>query len=249
MEVKYRDIIQKTRKKDVVVQKRDLDILRFLFEMKLSDAEQLARALFIKPTGGMVSLKVVKRRLQYLADASLILAKRKPHSPDFFYRLSNKGLKYLSTLGLINNLKPKRLRPHEYFHDHRMVDFRLLLARAHEFVSEVRVREHFNFFKGVTSIPDALYKNEDGAWVALEYERARKDKRRYDEKISNLVRLIRSRYKEEITFKKIHIVCEFDSVFRQVKDIAEVYQPIVLVETSKTFFSRLGEGRIHNERK
>jgi hypothetical protein len=209
--------------------------LKYLFEMKVADADLIADASFKNRLDGAAwpCDKNIKRRLRLLCNEKLILAQRMPFSPEHYYTLASKGMKLLQAAGFLANPKIRKLRPSELSHDLIVAKLRNQMMEsgiATEWVSEVLIRERFNFFKSVRLIPDALYRNAEGQWVALEFERARKDKRRYDEKLQNLVRLIRSRYKEEITFHKVHVVCEFEYVQKQIEDIAYIYQPLVHVE-------------------
>jgi hypothetical protein len=234
---------------------RDLKVLKLILQQKAVNRQHLLQTLFQNRADGLMRVSdiYVKRRLNILASHGLILKTTEPYGRQKVYCISRKGVGLLAEHDPNISINTKAYRPKafEIAHTLKLMDLRVLLTQtgvALDWIPERFIRSTLNLpnFVDDQGIPDALYLDTDSNWVALEYERARKDKGRYETKLSRLMDLIRNGADSEIRPKKILFICEFDLVFRQIFSLAMPYFPFVEVMTFEELNRKLLKGEVHS---
>lgn len=217
---------------------RDVEICKFILEMKFSTAKEIYRRFFQFTLLGTQStgIRAALKRLMILEKRGLLSAKTYFQSKQKIYFATQKSLK------LISALRPASILPYPiknvdirtFEHDDLLIKLRGILEGrfgAKDWISEKVLREFPELCSDLeeSQIPDAIYVNAEGEKIAFELEISLKSPSNYREKIRRYINYLRSN-KTDKAFSKIHFVCTKDIVKKHLDSEARIYQEIFKIE-------------------
>lgn len=247
------DVVEKTpnqKFQNLRITSRDIDMLRFICEMKFAGVAEVHNRFFEKLHCGSENsaIRWAQQRLSQLEKGGFLLRSRMNGHPRSLFTTTYRGWKIVSAK------YPSEVIPYPsrgvdirtYFHDKFILESRIQMENQGEvqvWISEKVLqktgKQHFGIQQKF--IPDAVYQTKSGEWIAFEVEIATKARDRYREKIKYYVQFIRSRAGDPQMFKKVRFLCLRKSVFEILKNETSLYGPLFEVELCLT--SNSGEVR------
>lgn len=219
----------KGKRKKIILQKRDLEVLGFVAEMKFSLASHVLRAKFQSTKSGGIRTSdfYVKRRLSALSKNGYLKRIVRPDFFEYLYLITPTGFrsfyKLLPHKHLDEGYFPKpsyKLNSDQFHHDLKVIEIRLALEEkwgVRDWVSENKIKMNFKIFSKMKEefLPDALFSSKSNEVWALEFENSIKAKLRYDQKIQNYSQMIRS---GGCPFVKVLYVSEHKSILQLLRE-------------------------------
>lgn len=217
----------KTRKKassliGVRIVNRDLEILRYLLQMKFSSVDEIHRKFF---PGSIAksranAFRTTRDRLAILKRLGLITTTQSLFSRRQYFLCTWKGY-YAVAREWDKFALPKpvlRIDIRTFDHDVAVQDFRLSLEESSGQIDWISERElksgHPDFPSlGGAFTPDGGYRLPSGECVAFELEISQKARNRYIEKVSRYVDLFRNDEDFRTKVTKVHVLCLRQTVF------------------------------------
>ncbi len=211
---------------------KDLEILEFILKMKFANVEDIQKRFFRFKKSGEISncLRWAQFRLSLLTKHNL-LNRVANLGPRLFYTVTSDGYYLLkrmkSTSSFCKPIDEIDIRTFE--HDHQLIQIRNYLEQnenVSEWVSDRELSESIELRSQLPGDcrPDAIFKTSDNLKVALELEKARKSKDRYQQKIRSYIKLITETDKDSRAFDQVYFVCETKPVLELIKYQCELYQ-------------------------
>lgn len=234
--------------KQLKLTKRDVDICRFLLDMKFSSVEEIHQKFFKVTLLGNESrgLRAAWRRLQTLEKLGFIKAL---HHFKFLKRF------YIPTLAaykLVSENFPSEIIPYPtksidirtFEHDLEVIRTRLHLENikeANSWKSDRLLRSlpEFSSLIEKKNVPDGVYIDPQSKRVCFEYERATKAKERYRTKIKTYVNEIRRESSTRL-FEKVFFLCENPHVAKILEEEAKIYGSLFKIQTIAEFSKEKG---------
>lgn len=217
---------------------RDVEICKFILEMKFSTVEEIHKRFFKLTLLGTTSagIRVAQSRLMILEYRGLLVSKNYFHNKRKIYFPTIKALKLVSTL------RPASLLPfpiknvdiRTFEHDYLLLKLRILLEErfgARDWISDKLLREFPELCADLdeSQIPDAIYVNPEGEKIAFELEISLKGLAKYREKIRRYVNIIRQEPGKR-PFDKVYFVCAKDIVKKHLDGETKIYQQLFKIE-------------------
>lgn len=217
---------------------RDLEILRFVIEMRFSSVEAVFKKFFyVTRTEAVAKSQAwAQKRLSQLEKAKFLSA---------VYNFADRTKYFSGTLKAyyaLSNLNPQLslVKPtggvdqRTFGHDRTLLDLRIQFedrALAKDWISDRQLRATPELTGGLsgTYVPDAIYTTPSGEKVALELEISTKAKDRYREKVKRYVYLLRSS-KEVKPFQRVQFICATEVVKRHLERETKLYPEYFSVE-------------------
>lgn len=228
-------------KEGLILTKRDLSVLHFVFQMRFASSMQIMKACFAETLLGKTrsSDLYIKRRLAQLVAGNFLSCGRPPSikTQKYYYRITRLGLSVLQgDLVTYEITKVPEIKFSNFDHDSHVIDCRISLekqGRATEWTPEFEIKARYNAFADLPAkyIPDALFINKLGELTALEMEISRKAKVRYEDKIQKYVSIVRSHFNEEIKFKRVLYVAKHKDVFNLLSEMTRIHADIFRIES------------------
>lgn len=219
-------------KQKIKVRPRDMEILKFLLEMKFSSLEEIHVKFFRDTRFGLksTSLRWVRERVAALIEAGFVRAVAGIFKKTLYVATQRSYLYLKNSFGVDKCCRPiQEIDKHTLNHDLTLVQVRLELEEKSSglsWISEKYMMDHSQVFAGFTSEfrPDAIYSIKGNSQIALELELARKSKKRYQEKIKRYSNLLMSSSSNP-TFEKIHFICSDLRVLEILKEETQLFEP------------------------
>lgn len=225
---------------------KDLEVMKFLMEMKFSSVQELHFKFFRKLRNGKESHSLwwAKERLQTLWKNNYLKKEFCRFGKEIYFLPTKKAQLLISRkYPEIENLRAsEKIDPKFFDHDKTIVKLRLEIEEAEKvkkWISDKELHVNIGLFQGLekTNIPDGIFIKEDGAKVAIEVEIARKCRTRYLEKINKFVQIMRSG-NGEAPFHKVIYFCAKESVYRTLKNETRIYGDLFTVIHGLTYLNR-----------
>ena len=210
---------------------KDLEVMKFLLEMKFSSVQDLHFKFFRKLRNGKESHSLwwAKERLQTLLKNNYLKKEFCRFGKEIYFLPTRKAQllvsrKYPET----ENLRAsEKIDPKFFDHDKTILKLRLAIEEketVERWVSDKELHVNVGLYSGLekTNIPDGIFETRDGQRVAVEVEIAKKCKSRYLEKINKFVQIMRSG-NESSPFQKVIYFCAKESVYRILRDETKIY--------------------------
>lgn len=227
--------MEKKRAGGVVVTQRDLEVLRYVLEMKFASSDELFFRFFeTRPSGEKAtSQEFMRRRLIELEEVGLLKRERL----DFYagvHFLATKTARHLLQQAFPSQyfLKPiSKVNGVHFLHDSMVArcrrEFELSLGIT-EWISDHSLKSLSPKLFGLESrfSPDGVYRLPSGERVAFELEIARKRTVLYEEKIFRFVKAIREGRDNTNMFTQVHFRCVDPWVAKCLKKMTSMYGPI-----------------------
>lgn len=234
----------------VELTERDFGIFEFILDMKFARVSDIFTKFFSKTLAAedAKSEAWAKKRLFQLEQARFLRSTYSNMDSEKYFTTTLKAYHALS------NMYPERTltKPIKGFdqrtltHDRLVIDWRLDCERklgAVDWISDRRLKSHVAHAFGLssTNVPDGIYRLPSGEIVAFELEIAQKARVRYRDKIEQYVRLIRERREDPQMFKRVCFLCLKSTVAKILKDEANMYGDLIVVEMADpSFVSKKG---------
>lgn len=211
---------------------KDIEVLDFILKMKFANVEDIHERFFKKKKTGEVStcLRWAQFRLSLLTRHKL-LKRFSNFGTRYFYMTTDEGYYFLKRSKKIKSLcKPlDEIDIRTFEHDHQLVQIRSKLENEGEASNWISDRELSENTELKTNLPfdcrpDAIYVSRNGERIALELEKARKSKDRYQQKIRTYIKLMTESSDSTRPFERVYFICESASVLELLKYQAELYQ-------------------------
>lgn len=169
----------KAKTKNIILQDRDYEVLRYILEQKFLSREQVTKWFYKSPFMSQVRLRELGL-LRYLKKEPVAL-----NSKDHFL-ITGLGLMALAERG-VNGIRPaKSIDIRFYFHDRTVTDIRLLfedIGLAKDWKSERVLKAEIGSFLSARQagkkIPDGMFLSPAGKRIAFELELVPKENSRY----------------------------------------------------------------------
>lgn len=212
---------------------RDIEILKFLLEMKFSTLEELHRKFFRETRDGIesTSLRWARERLALLIGAGFVKTETQIFKKTLYLATQR------SYLYLKNSFPEQEFcRPtgeiDKYTLDHDLTVLRLRLDlegnnQVSTWTSEKYLIDNNQSYSGFTSDfrPDGIYLSTDQKRIALELELSRKGKKRYQEKIKRYTQMLLSPHADKV-FESVHYICRDSSTLEIIRSETTLFQPL-----------------------
>lgn len=225
----------------LVLTKRDLSVLHFVFQMRFASSLQIMKACFSETLKGNLRTSdlYIKRRLAQLVAGKFLSCGRPPSvkTQKYYYKITRLGLSVLTgDLVTYEINRVPEIKFSNFDHDSHVIVCRIALekkGRATQWTPEFEIKAKFNAFANLPAkyIPDAIFINKLGELTALEMEISRKAKSRYEDKIQKYVSIVRSHFNEEIKFKRVLYVAKHKDVFNLLSEMTRIHADIFRIET------------------
>lgn len=208
--------LKKNRSEKLRVTERDLNIIRFVIDMKFASIENIHLMFFYETKIGDTSNSLIwtKQRIRKLVNFGFL--KYDNHiSKTKTIIATTKGYLYLKNSHTDSPvIRPSSfLDSRTYNHDLKVNNFRCELEKFKliSFWTSERQISESSFYQNIFSKefrPDGIYTDRNGIKVAFELEISRKSKPRYKLKIKKYIDLILKNQNNFSVFDKVHYVCE-----------------------------------------
>lgn len=217
---------------------RDLEIIRFVSEMKFAPLDMIFAKFFRRTVFGetAVSLAWTRRRLSQLERAGFIEGLYSFSERTRLYRGKMKGYYALKQVYPESEL----VKPIEGFdqrtfrHDLMVSEFRVwceenLGIRSWYSEKLIKSASGMSAWFGSEYIPDGIYElSSTGERLAFELELSVKAKSRYQDKIRKYIQIMRD--KEKSPIGRVHFVCEEESVIKRLELETRLYPELFIIE-------------------
>ena len=175
----------------MILTKRDLEVVRFVLNMKFATIDDIHRKFFRNKQDGTVSesLWYARERLRDLVAEGFLSTERYRFENKCYYVGTKYGYKAVLGLMITDDMTAKpihRIDVRTFDHDRKVMQVRLFLEE-HEKVTKwqsdrqlkMLYTDHYSLRGNRDSAPDGLYYDAEGRLIAFEYEIAQKSKKRY----------------------------------------------------------------------
>ncbi len=231
------------RKEGLRITARDLEILKFVLEMKFSIIPDIQMKFFCCGQNGQSSKSLIwtKQRIQKLVAVDFLKFEHQASiknpivaTPKGYFFLKNS----LSKSELCRPLFSIDNRTFE--HDLQVSKLRIQMEcteKASDWISERQLcdnSEYSNYFSNEYR-PDGIYTSETGQKVAFELEIARKSKSRYQQKIRRYIDLLLNQNMKSKPFDLVHYVCDKPEVLNILESDSQLFRPFFKFELLSKF--------------
>lgn len=228
--------------------KRDVEILKFILDMKFVCVPQVHQMFFKNKIGGGESKShwYARERLRELVKCNFLKVVRYRMDGKNYYLGTRKCYEYLNeNYADVNVAMPvSDIDIRTFEHDAKVCNARIFLETTsvvHGWKSERFLKKKAFYENGKLArviAPDGIYTDDSGRQVAFEYEISKKSEGRYREKIEKYVRIMRSGdSKNAIHFSHCRFVCENEGVYGALVALTKIYGGLFSVERSEAFFA------------
>lgn len=215
-----------------ILTSRDVDISKFLLEMKFASVEEIHKKFFKVTLLGLESrgFRAAWKRLNILEELGFIKALHHFQFLKRFYIPTSKAYH------LVQNKYPdlplpypsKNIDIRTFEHDLKVTEFRINIENSKQgfnWISDklIRCTNEYNLLKQSNLIPDGIYINSQNEKICFEYEKSVKAKARYQLKIKAYVKIMRSIDSNQKLFDKALYVCENLKVFEFLTNETKIY--------------------------
>lgn len=223
----------------VELTKRDFEILEFMLDMKFASAREVFEKYFKETLSGEAAKSIAwaKKRLLQLERGGFLRAIYSFYDSTRYYVVTRKGYQTLVSI-----LPEKEFTNYSggfdlrtFIHDREVLFERLRIEstlQASNWISDRRLRAGHGSIFGFSGhyIPDGVFTLPSGEKEAVEIEISRKSTRKYRDKISRYVKLIRERRGDPSMVKRVRFRCYQSFVFNAIQEIARIHPETILVE-------------------
>lgn len=210
----------------MIIQKRDLEILKWGLEMRFMDIEMVHRSFF---DGDNPSMSTARNRIRVLKNEGYLKKVLGfDGSTKSYYLVTRKSFNFLKINYpdelLVSPLK--KFSAHSFEHDRRVSLCRIELeksGRAKNWQSERRLKAEFakrSIKIARDHMPDAIFESKIGMKCAFELEISPKTHKRYQEKIDKFTEIIDQK---DSLFGLCLFVVETDFSFRKLNELTKPY--------------------------
>jgi hypothetical protein len=214
---------------------RDAELIEFCAQMKFASIPQMYERFFGKTLNGQPSKSdwYARERITALTESGFLKSNESFTRVNRYYTATAKGYQAAQEVMPFRELtKPAGgfdLRT--FVHDRELIEMRLEMERDGQIQTwlsdrKLRMGKAQDFRLSSEFIPDAIVKNTDGTYHAIELEIAYKSRERYREKVQFFLKLIREQDATLPSIVKVKYVCVKDSVFKMLKDETSAYGEI-----------------------
>ncbi len=233
----------------LVLTERDLEIIKFICEMKFSSIDEIYFKFFKTLKNGSESKSKwwARERLADLVKNNYLTKLYSFSDRKAYYLGSVKG--YLKTLKCCPSdflVKPLIKIDHATFdHDKLVLQIRLQYEENQKITDWVSDRK-LQSMQGVHSLlgegntPDGIYTTAENEKIAFELELSVKAKARYEQKIRKYISIIRDHKNNIEAFKKVHFIVGSDVAYKYLVQYSKLYKDFFMIE--KTNISDLKNG-------
>lgn len=224
----------------IVLTDRDLEIIKFILEMKFCSVNDIHQRFFKVNPSGTESLtnRSAYRRLLLLEVNDYLVSCKCHITGEKLYFPSAKGYYLIlrsNTLSGSISYPIKKIDYRTFEHDHKLIQIRYDLERSEnvkDWKSDryLKSKTEFNELSALNIVPDAIYSNSYGENIALELELTLKSKERYKLKIKSIVDYIRGLNSETKAFQKVRFLCGKKSIFETLSKETKIYSKYFQIE-------------------
>lgn len=215
------------------LRQRDIEILKFLLEMKFSTLEVIHQKFFRETRDGAesTSLRWARERLALLIASGFIRSETALYKKTLYLATQRSFLYLRNSFPEQNFCRPiGEVDKYTLDHDLTLLNLRLDLERKKKvssWTSEKLLIDHAQDFTGFTSEfrPDGIYLSAEGKKVAVELELARKSKKRYQEKIKRYIDLLMKDGSQK-SFECVHYICREKQILELIRSETLLFQPL-----------------------
>lgn len=225
---------QAKEKENILIQDRDIEILKFCLEMKFSGIESLNEMYF---DSGSIDMFAARKRVQKLEASQLLKSvKLLSGTPKKFYIVTPKGHREIQAKFSLAALpKPvTKLSVVTFQHDLGVLQSRMLLekqGRATHWKSERLLKSQAELLTGKLSrdfMPDGIFTSKQNKICAFEYENKPKTEKQLLEKILRLNAVISD---PDPVFEACLFVTSTESLRIKIKKITDNYSKKFVVQS------------------
>ena len=226
-------------KYNLILTERDLEIIKFICEMKFSSIDEIYFKFFKTLKNGSESKSKwwARERLTDLVKSNYLTKLYSFSGRKAYYLGSVKG--YLKTLKCCPSdflVKPLMKIDHATFeHDKLVLQIRLQYEASQKITRWVSDRK-LQSIQGIHSIlgegntPDGIYTTAENEKIAFELELSVKAKARYEQKIRKYISIIRDHKDNIEAFKKVHFIVASDVAYKYLVQYSKLYKDFFVIE-------------------
>ncbi len=231
LDISYPQISRKITQSSLQITARDLEILKFITEMKFSTVQNIYLRFFKMNFNGIEchTLRSAYRRLLILEDNKFLISTKNFLTAEKIYLSTAKSYFLLikDNIDLRLPYPAKKLDHRTYEHDHHLILIRQHLEQTEKITDwqsdrYIKIRPEYSDLGSLNISPDAIYINPENQKIALELEMTLKSKERYRTKIKNVVLYLRSQNQPK-SFQKIRFLCSKKSIFETLNHETKIY--------------------------
>jgi hypothetical protein len=247
-EFKIENINNTNQKKNLnhhlILTERDLEIIKFICEMKFASIDEIYFKFFKTLKNGSESKSKwwARERLTDLVKSNYLTKLYSFSDRKAYYLGSVKG--YLKTSKRYPPdflVKPLMKIDHSTFeHDKLVLQIRLHYETNKKIADWISDRK-LQFTQGVHSLlgegntPDGIYTTSENEKIAFELELSVKAKLRYEQKIRKYISIIRDRKNDIEVFKKVHFIVSSEVAYKYLVQYSKLYKDFFLIEKTNIF--------------
>lgn len=217
----------------IILTNRDLEIIKFINEMKFSSLDEIHFKFFKTLKDGTESKSQwwARERLSDLAKAKYIIKRYSFNERKSYYLGTMKG--YLALLKRYPSdvsVKPlAKIDFSTFDHDKLVMQIRLQYEQQgviKNWISDRMLQSMGGAHKvlGEGNTPDGIYTTTDDEKIAFELELTQKAKSRYEQKIKKYVSIIRENKNNNDVFKKVHFIACSDKILEHLSHYSKLYK-------------------------
>ena len=227
-------------KANVKLTKRDMEICKFLLEMKFASVEEIHKKFFKITLLGFESkgFRPAWKRLQNLESLGFIKALHHFQFLKRFYIPTLKGYNLIRNCYSSDEIPypSKNIDIRTFDHDLRVTEVRLALENKFHISKwkSDRLLRSLNEYSSLIRqnlVPDGIFLTSDNKRVCFEFEKATKAKSRYLSKIKAYVSIMREQNSKLKLFDTVLYVCENKIVFEYLCKETKIYGELFKVQT------------------
>lgn len=232
-------------KSQMILTNRDLEIIKFILEMKYSSVEDIYQRFFKINFLGLESLtnRAAYRRLQLLEENGYLTSSRNFIVNEKIYLATPKSYYLLlntSTSELFISYPLKKIDHRTFDHDHMLVEIRHKLESLEKvncWKSDryLKSTNEFSDLNSLNIVPDAIYADADDQKFALELELTLKSKERYRAKIKSVVEYLRKIEPKPKAFQKVRFLCKTKAILESITNESRLYSKYFQIELLAPF--------------
>ncbi|CAN5712234.1 hypothetical protein BH10BDE1_BH10BDE1_03370 [soil metagenome] len=216
----------------VVLTSRDLDVFKFILEMRYATHAELFNRFFKVTHAGAeaTSPEFMRRRLIALESSGLLARAKTIFVQEKCYLANERTRKILQDRNPEEYFPRPTTHVHEvnFFHDQMVLKARKEFERdlgITDWISDHSLKSLAPKLFGLQSkySPDGVYRLPDGKRVAFEFENAKKNRRLYFEKIQKLKSAMDYGSDNSNMFSSVHFRCVSQAVFNMIKEETQRY--------------------------
>lgn len=225
--------VKVSRMPKMKIRSRDVEILKFLLEMKVSTLEEIHRKFFRETRDGIpsTSFRWARERLALLIGSGFVRTETAVIKKTLYLGTQRSYLYLKNSFPEQEFCRPTGdVDKYTLDHDLTLVQVRLDLEKRNEvsgWVSEKHLIDHSQEYSGFTTDfrPDGIYQSVENKKVALELELARKTKKRYQEKIKRYTQMLLCADSKR-PFESVHYICRDKSIQEIIRSETLLFQPL-----------------------